>query len=919
MTSRPDPVAREPEAQAIAQFLSNARSEPAGLFIEGEAGIGKTTLWLQTCEQAAAQGFRVLAAQGSPSEVTFAFAAVADLLASIDTSVVDDLPAVQRGALDRILLRDSEIAATDERAAGAALQSVLQRLASEEPVLIAIDDVQWLDSASAAAIRFSVRRLSGAVGVLTTARIDESPSSGGSAWLQLGRPDSMTRLRMTPLTLGGIHALISGRLGRVLPRPTMLRIHEISGGNPLYALELARAVDDGRGIDTALPTTLAMLVRARLMQIDPAASMLLLAAACTSNPTVKLIAAASEKSEHDVVSLLESGDAAKIVVLNGGHIRFAHPLLATGVYTDATPGSRREMHRRLAEVTEEPELKARHLALATSGGDETTLQALDKAAKIAKKRGAPGAAAELTEMAIARGGDDPIRRMRCAELYLRAGDTEHAQSVLAPTLELLPPGVLLSIALSIQAMIHAFNDSFAMVAKTMVGALAVEGLDTNFRVLALAQIAFAEVMDGQFHVALEHSSEAVGYGEDIDPTVRSSALAVWVLVQFWCGRGVDQSALQRALELEAPDARVGIGCRASTIAALIRGFTGDLHGGVDGLEDIVHELRKRGADTELIYVLFYLAGFNLWLGHFDDARRYAAECYEYTDQIGREPMRVIGLSMRGSVAIHTGDADQADQDLSEAFALARREKELRAAELPAMALAFLHISRGDYGLVLAALQSFLERFDVAFGAELPSATFALSYAVEAMIHLDQLGDAEPLIAAMETHGQNLSRPLLSALGARGRALLTAARGDIDTALEQATTALEYHDHVPMPLERARTQLLLGQLQRRARQPHKAAAILGEVITTCERLGARLWEQRARDELARLSRNSKSGTTLTAAEERVARRAAQGRSNKEIAADLFLSVKTVEMNLSSVYRKLGIRSRSQLHSKLDPQK
>ena len=909
-----DSVSSAPGSLEIAQFLDDASSRPAGLIIEGEAGIGKTTLWAKACEHALAHGFRVLSAHGDPSEVSLIFSGAADLLANVDAAVIDQLPPVQRGALNRMLLRDSDFQATDERAAAAAFQSVIQQLAADTPVLIAIDDVQWLDSSSVRLVRFAARRLVGAVGVMVTAREGEPESFDVAPMLPLARPGAVTRLRVPPLTLGDVNALIS-RLGRKLPRSVLVRIFDTSGGNPLFAIELARAAEDGRETDAQLPPTLAAIVRSRLQEVDPATSILLLAVACASRPTVSLVAAATDTTEHQVVDLLESGDAATIVVIRGNHLRFSHPLLATGVYANAAAKHRREMHRRLAELSDEPELKARHLALSTPSGDETTIQALDTAAKIARRRGAPAAAAELIEMAINRGGDDPIRRMRAAELHLRAGDTDVALTVLAPAIDQLSDGPLKSLAQSIQATTEFFTDSFGLAAQTLASALMVEDLDINFRVAAQALMAFAELMDGQYAAALRHASSAVEDGESTDPTARSSALAVHALVQLYCGRRVDEAALQTARDLEAEDSRVPIPCRASTVTALIRGWTGDLDGGIAGFTEIAHSLRRRGADTELIYVLIYLTVFNIWLGRYDDASRHAAECYEYANQIGRAPMRVFGLSMRGAVAAFIGDIARAEEDLSGALALAQRAVSPLAADLPASIAAFLAISRGDYDQTLTLLEPCLSRFDPSFGLELPAPDY-LANAAEAMISLNQLAAAEPLIVALETNGHNLIRPQLSALGARCRAMLLAAQGNVTTALEAARTALTFHDQSPVPLERARTQLLLGQLQRRARQKHSAAATFGDVVSTCEQLGAQLWAQRARDELARLAGPTTQGLGLTATEERVASRAAAGLSNKEIAAELFLAPKTVEMNLSNVYRKLGIRSRGQLHSRLN---
>ena len=385
-------VSRPSESQALSEFLSAAAEGAAGLILDGDAGIGKTTLALETSQRAQELGFRVLSTRGAPSEVSLSFVALADLLADVGDDVIDGLPPVQQGALNRILLRGTDMPAADERAAAAAFQSVVQHLAATAPVLIVIDDAQWLDTPSATAVRFAFRRLSCRVGVLVTARTGEPDSPDMRSWLHLARPDAVTRVRMTPLTFGGLYSLISSRLGRVLPRQTMLRIHEISGGNPLYALELARAVDDGMAIDRRLPDTLAMLVRSRLKHIDAEAARLLLAAACTVAPTVDVVARATDTPQRQVLQLLESAEVARIVDIDGDTIRFAHPLLATGVYTGADPTSRREMHRRLADVVIAPELKARHLASATTTADADTLEALDSAAAITRGQGAPAAA-----------------------------------------------------------------------------------------------------------------------------------------------------------------------------------------------------------------------------------------------------------------------------------------------------------------------------------------------------------------------------------------------------------------------------------------------------------------------------------------------------------------------------------------------
>jgi DNA-binding CsgD family transcriptional regulator len=188
-------------------------------------------------------------------------------------------------------------------------------------------------------------------------------------------------------------------------------------------------------------------------------------------------------------------------------------------------------------------------------------------------------------------------------------------------------------------------------------------------------------------------------------------------------------------------------------------------------------------------------------------------------------------------------------------------------------------------------------------------------AVETFVAVGRLDEAEPLVQALETNGPRLDRPWMLAVGARGRAMLLAAHGDLDAAAVAAHAAVRHHERLPMPFERARTRLLVGQLQLRNRQRRIATQTLTEARDAFEAAGAPLWAARARAELARLNRTASDRSGLTTSERRVAERAAAGMSNRDIAAALFLSPKTVEMNLSRVYRKLGIRSRAQLHTRL----
>ena len=189
-------------------------------------------------------------------------------------------------------------------------------------------------------------------------------------------------------------------------------------------------------------------------------------------------------------------------------------------------------------------------------------------------------------------------------------------------------------------------------------------------------------------------------------------------------------------------------------------------------------------------------------------------------------------------------------------------------------------------------------------------------AAEAMVALGRLDEADNVITLLETHGRRLDRAWMLATGARCRAMLLAANGSLDEALAKTEEAMAEHERLPMPFERRRSQLLLGQLQRRRRAKDAAGRTLREALEAFEAMGATLWAQRVRAELARTNAGRSAESPLTPSEQRVAELAASGLRNRDIAAQLFISLKTVEHNLSRVYLKLGIRTRAELGRRLD---
>ena len=907
-------VSRPEEGRAVAAFLGAAATGPACLVAEGEPGIGKTTLCLSAVESAEERGFLVLSARPAEAESVLAYASLADILSGVDSSVLTELPRPQRLAIDRVLLQaESEDLTTDQRAVGAGFLSVIELLAEKTPVLVAIDDLQWLDPSSRNVIAFATRRLSARVGVFGTVRTHPDDGGGAASWLQLPQPDGVGRLHITPLSLGGLNAVITQRLGRSLSRPAIVRIQEVSGGNPFYALELARAMDDEvRGTDLPLPMTLSELVRARIGSLDESARDVLLAMACQATPTVELVSRATEIDAEDVVAQLEDVEGKGIVGIDGHRLRFAHPLLARGLYTDATPARRRSMHRRLAAIVDEPELKARHLAKAATHGDELTLTALDEAADIARSRGAPAAAAELLDLAIDLGGGTPQRRILSAAHHFDAGEPARARVLLQDTIARLEAGPRRAEAYTLLALVASLNDSFDEAADLLELALNDVADELAQRVAILVSLSFASVNAGRMELAVAHIEEAVKRATELgDPHALSQALGMRVMLHFMRGDGLDTGSLERAVELEDQDADVSSAFSPRVQRALVLAWTGELDRARQEMQLIRRRCIDRGEDGELSFIDFHSVLIDIWRGAMADATLIAEDTVERALQLNGDLPLSVGLTVRAAVGAYAGDEQSVRRDVADAMAASERCGSRRLGEWPVTVLGFLELSLGNYEAALttvAPLMPMLKLFPDS--TEIINASY-LPDAAEALIHLGRLAEAEPMIALLERNGRRLDRPWMKATAARCRGMTLAAQGDVDAANRAVAQALTEHDRLPMPFERARTQLLAGQLQRRQRQKDQAATTLREALKTFEDLNTPLWADRARAELARADVGTRRMSSLSPSEQRVAELAASGMTNRDVAAALFISPKTVESNLARIYRKLGIHSRAEL--------
>jgi DNA-binding CsgD family transcriptional regulator len=901
-------IDRPGQAEVVEDFLAAARSGSAALIIEGEAGIGKTTVWLSATEVAARRGFQVLVARPSAAESVLAYGSLADMLRGVDPGMWEHLPAPQRAALERVLLRADGTGPVDQRAVAAGFRSVVDALAGAGPVLLAIDDLQWLDTSSRLVIEFAARRMPAGVGLLATLRTDPSAPANAS-WVQLRDPQAVRRMVLPPFGLASLRELLLARLGRSFSRAALVRIHEIARGNPFYALELARATTDDRIV--RLPDSLAELVRARIDRLSEEARTALLAVSCSSTPTVERVARATESHPEAVIGVLAEAIDDGIVSVEGHQIRFTHPLLAHGVHDGASFALRRSMHRRLAGIETEPELRARHLAMAAVSGDPDTLACLDAAAQSARRRGAPAAAAELADLAIGLGGDTPQRRIVSARNHFDAGDGERARKVLKHGLAALEAGPERAEMLSLLGAIEALDGSYLDAAQLLQRAIDEVGDEPASRARFLVLQAFARLNIGRRDTAAADVDEAVACAIRCgNAHLLSQALAMQCLMDCVLGRDFDPAKMRRALELEDPGAECLALTRPKNLHAMVLAYTGQLDEAARATRGIAEDCADRGEEVDQLFSYFHRVLVEIWRGDLHAADEIGSEAIELAQMLDGGVTRGVGLMLQHFLACYRGEVERARRLGSEALTALEPSYCGILINLVVTLNGFLEVSQGNYPQAVDVLEPLLAQLDPDLnGTEIIVGWFLPDLA-EALIHSGRGGDAEPLVAALERNGRRLDRAWMTAVGGRCRAMLLAAGGDVDAAVRTAEEAMRAHDRTPMRFERARTLLVLGQLQRRRRRRDAATVALREALDAFERIGTPLWAERARAELHRGELGA-GFAGLSETERRVAELSAAGMTNRDVAATLFISPKTVETYLGRIYRKLGIHSRAEL--------
>jgi DNA-binding CsgD family transcriptional regulator len=917
---------REREFVRLSAFLDAVPRGPRALLLEGEAGIGKTTVWRWTVERARAATFRPLTCRPAEAEAKFSYAALADLFETIDARDLPDLPPPQRRGLEIVLLRhDDEGAKLDPRVIAAAVLASVRSLAQTAPLLIGIDDVQWLDAASARVLAFCVRRLRDEpVGLLVTQR---TPSAA-SMPLGLDRAfadGGFERLELRPLSVGALHHFLRARIGTEFSRQILIRLHETSGGNPLYALEIATDLaEPGRQGDTVpLPRSLRELVERRLARLPHHTQEVLLTIAALSQPTLMQVRAAAENPatvEADVERAARLG----LLELQGNSIRFSHPLLASVHYQAASPDQRQAIHRRLARAVTDVEERARHLALTTTAPDAQVAVALDEAAARARARGAPDAAADLLDEASRLTPKDDVqgrwrRTGEAAMCHYLAGNTDRAQALWEEIERSVPPGPLRAAALWRLVEFRRSNLSLQQQIGAVDQALQEAGDDPALQSAIHHTIALALTYRGDVRQAQSHAEAALDLAErQSDRTTLALACSAAATVRFFAGQGMSRELFDRAVGLESATRDLPLENSPRLLRSVMLETAGE---DADLVRRDLTELRRQahesGVDVSLPLLLFVMSDHECRSGNWEMADRYAAECMEVAARAEQAYRAPLGLLAMALLDARRGHLDAARTSAIEALSTAEKI-DLRYVEARIWAvLGFIELSHGNPTAAHGWTGRVIE-LEQTGGYDEPTIFRCDHDEIESLIAIGKLAEASTLVEGLERRGQALDRAWALAVAGRCRGLLSAAQGDLESAQAALQRAMVEHDRLTEPFELGRTLLALGNVQRRRRQKQAARTSLERARGIFEQLGADGWAARAVEEMRRTGSTLIGPDRLTATEGRVARLVGAGRTNREIAAALFITVKAVEANLTRIYAKLDVRSRTELALRLGAQ-
>ena len=910
-------IGRDAERVRVEELLDAAASGPVGCILEGMPGIGKTTLCRDCVESARRRGFAVLETAPSEPESVLAFSGLGDLFEHLTDEALATLPEPQAHALKAALsLEDVPDGSRESQALPRAILGLLRELSQAGPVLLAIDDEQWLDPASARVLAFALSRLREEPIAVILAR---RPEPSGALSAELGRRfngSGLETIALEPLPMSTLKSLLEARLKRTISHPLLRRIHQAAGGNPFYALAIATELETrhaagDRADELPIARTLADAIELRLGHLDPRANTAMLAIAALSQPTLGMLQAAIPDF---ALSDLESAERAGVIDVSGGRLRFTHPLLASTHYANTPASQRREFHRLLATVIDDEEERARHIALGAEAPDRDIADTLERAARVAARRGATESAAQLLEDAARLTPVDQAlawseRTVAAAEHRFNSGEVSRARQMLEDVIPDLTAGPLRGRARLQLGLILGDEPRLAM--ELLEAALADADEDDLLRIEIEAELPSAACSIGRLQSAKRHAAAAVPSADRLgDPNLVAKTLGSLLVTSVCVGEPLQRDLLAR---LSAMEDLPGISTyhQPSTAIGLALYWAGDPDGARPLLEQAAKRALARGEEWDRLGVLLALALLEREAGNrqMADLHHQAAE-----DALGEFAEGHLWLRcVDAARALERGDLSLARKIAADVVAQSDTTGRAWQTARAVPVLSAVELLSGEPEQAHHHLKELRERLvSSGFGPAGSAKADVWSQDVEALVAIGRLDEAEEVLAELRVRAEHCAVAHVDALAARCEGLLLAARGDLIGGIEAMDAALAAHARCQRPFELGRTLLEKGSIERRVKRKAAAKQTLEQALTILEPLDATPWVRRTRDELSRIGlRRARATEGLTAAQGRVAALVADGLSNPQIARELHMSLRTVESHLSRVYREYGVSSRAQL--------
>jgi DNA-binding CsgD family transcriptional regulator len=905
-------IGRERECDQLLRLLDGARSGQSGvLLISGEPGIGKTSLLRHAAEQF--EPGLVLQAPAVQAEAEIGYAGLLSLLHDHLVGLAA-LAAPQRRALASALGVGTPLAA-DRFLIGAALLNLLADLADKSPVLVLVDDSHWLDASSTEALLFAARRLHAErVAVIFSTLTTELATLEGHG---------LPTMCLDGLASDAARTLLERRSGEMVAAGVAERLTRATGGNPLALAELAALLsrDQLSGRDPvedplAPGPAIEAAFRRRINELPPATRIALAVAALAQPDEAGIVLGVMAKLDLPPEALHDA-EALGLVTLRAGVLEFRHPLVRSVAFHAVSAQDRRRMHALFADVLGSTRAVERswHRAAGTIGRDESVARDLESAAASCRARSSPSSAGRAMEVAarLSPDGENAIRRsLQAAQDFALAGRPEPAVRALDDVLRQSDSGL-------VRAQAHLLRGQVEMLRgppgetrdRLLAEARHIESTDAALAALMLLGASIGSTMAGEPRVGLELAQRVARLVEQealpLSPAPELQ-LAVTLIL-----RGEARRTREIFARLVPPvDPMDAWMSAAFTVVCL---WLGEPARGREHAQACVSAARRAGAIAPLPFLLASLASVDWRTGCWDAAYAGAAESVTLAEDTGQLNEASNSLAVLAQIEAGQGREGACREHADRALQIAQRLGTRSTRTLATAALALLHSGFGRPAKALECCQN-VERWSDEQGLEEPETARTAPDHIEASFRLKRIREARRALDRLESAAEQTGGNWALATSARCRGLLASQR-DFERDFH---TALELHAAVDDPFESARTELCFGERLRRARRPREARHCLHRALVVFDHLGASPWGDRTRAELRAtgerlLPQTGRQLQELTAQELQVTLAVARGATNKEVATALFLSAKTVEFHLGNVYRKLGLRSRTELAVRL----